>query len=147
MLSIQPGVFEIRDDGSGALIGGWCASSGHYHFPLQDCCPYSGATDVEAVELSGVGTLWGWTAVTTAPPGYSGPVPFGFGVVELTDGAGAGLRIITHIDGADGSRLEFGQLEFGQKMQLGSLAIATDDEGTDVHTWTFVPVTAFPVPV
>ena len=27
-----------------------------------------------------------WTAVTTAPPGYEGPVPYGFGVVETSDG-------------------------------------------------------------
>ena len=43
------------------------------------------------------GTLWGWTAVTAPPPGYDGELPFGFGVVELTDG----LRVITRLTESD----------------------------------------------
>ena len=35
-------------DGSIALIGGYSPTSGKYHFPLLDTCPYSGATDVRA---------------------------------------------------------------------------------------------------
>ena len=126
--SIQPELFEVRSDGSCVLVGGYCASSGRYHFPLQDCCPYTGATDIERVELSTTGSLWGWTAVTAAPPGYDGPVPYGFGVVEL---AGQGLRVITRLSEADPSALTF-----GDAMTLVVEIVGADDDG-DVVSWAF----------
>ncbi len=105
MTSIQPDGVELRVDGSCVLVGGFCASSGLYHFPLQDCCPYTGAFDIERAELATTGSLWGWTTVTTAPPGYEGPVPYGFGVVELD---GSALRVITRLTESDPARLAFG---------------------------------------
>ncbi|GIU89885.1 MAG: hypothetical protein KatS3mg010_0984 [Acidimicrobiia bacterium] len=87
---IHEGLFEVDDDGGITLIGGFSPTSGQYHFPRLDTCPYTGATDVERVRLSREGTLWAWTAVLAPPPGYRGEVPFGFGVVELTRGAAAG---------------------------------------------------------
>ena len=51
------------------------------------------------------GVLWAWTAVTAAPPGYEGPVPYGFGVVELPEG----VRIITRLTEADPAKLTQGQ--------------------------------------
>ncbi len=87
------------------LVGGHSPASGHYHFPLFDVCPYSGATDVERVLLSRDATLWAWTAVTAAPPGYGGPVPYGFGVVELVPEK---LRIITRLREANPARLAGG---------------------------------------
>ena len=56
--------------------------------------------------LSSEATLWAWTAVTAAPPGYAGPVPFGFGVVELMHEQ---LRVITRLTEPDPARLAFGQ--------------------------------------
>ena len=56
-----------------------------------DGCPYCSAIEVDAVELSPDGALWAWTAVTSAPPGYRGVVPYGFGVVELPEG----LRVVS----------------------------------------------------
>jgi uncharacterized OB-fold protein len=102
---IAEGLFEIDGD-SLFLVGGYSATSGRHHFPLLDACPYSGARDVERVRLSRQGTLWAWTAVTAAPPGYEGPVPYGFGVVELTDER---LRVITRLRESDPSALTFGQ--------------------------------------
>ena len=52
------------DDGTIDLVGGYSPTSGRYHFPLLDTCPYTGATDIERVALSRAGTLWAWTAVT-----------------------------------------------------------------------------------
>lgn len=122
--AIRDGLFETAADGSIALIGGFSPSSGKYHFPLLDTCPYSGATDVQRVLLSIAATLWAWTAVTAAPPGYTGPVPYGFGVVELVHEK---LRIITRLREADPDRLEFGQ----------PMTLVAEELPEGVVTWAF----------
>lgn len=127
---LTEGMFRERPDGSIVLIGGFSPSSGRSHFPRLAACPYTGADDVEEVELPTDGTLWGWTAVTARPPGYDGELPFGFGVVELSDG----LRVITRLTVA-----EPGALTFGQPMHLVADTLQTDDDGTAVITYAFAP--------
>lgn len=121
---IHDGLFELHDDGSIDLVGGYSPTSRRYHFPLLDTCPYTGATDVEPVTLSRDGTLWAWTAVTGAPPGYDGPVPYGFGVVEL---ARERLRVITRLKESDPARLTFGQ----------PMTLVADELPGGIVTWAF----------
>jgi uncharacterized OB-fold protein len=121
---IHDGLFETAADGNISLIGGYSSTSAKYHFPLLDTCPYSGATDVERVALSRDATLWAWTAVTAAPPGYAGPVPYGFGVVELTHER---LRVITRLRESDPARLRFGQ----------PMTLVADELPDGVVTWAF----------
>jgi uncharacterized OB-fold protein len=85
-----------------ALVGGWSPSSQRHHFPLADRCPYSGVADVERVLLPRTGRLWLWTAVTSPPPGYAGPIPYGFGVVALDD---VDLRVVGRLTEADPAAL------------------------------------------
>jgi len=122
--AIVEGLFHVDDDGTISLVGGFSTSSGKYHFPLLDTCPYSGATDVERVLLSRDATLWAWTAVTAAPPGYEGPVPFGFGVVELTREQ---LRVITRLRESDPAALSYGQ----------PMRLVADELPGGVVTWAF----------
>lgn len=124
MKAIAEGLFELNADGAIALVGGYSRTSGQYHFPLLDTCPYSGATDVERVLLSREATLWAWTAVTAPPPGYEGPVPFGFGVVELV---AERLRIITRLRESDPSRLTYGR----------NMSLVADELPGGVVTWAF----------
>jgi uncharacterized protein len=126
--AITDGLFEIHDDGTIALIGGYSPTSDHFHFPRLDSCPYSGASDVQAVTLSSDATLWAWTAVTAAPPGYLGAVPYGFGVVELTHER---LRVISRLTEADPANLTF-----GEPMRLVAETLPGDD-GEPVVTWAF----------
>jgi len=121
---IADGLFQLHTDGKITLIGGYSPTSALYHFPLLDTCPYSGAADVERVSLSRDGTLWAWTAVTAAPPGYNGRVPYGFGVVELTREK---LRIITRLKEADPDALTFGQ----------PMTLVGDELPDGVVTWAF----------
>jgi len=121
---IHEGLLEPAGDGFIALIGGYSPTSGKYHFPLLDTCPYSGARDVQRVTLSRDATLWAWTAVTTAPPGYAGPVPYGFGVVELVHEQ---LRVITRLRESDPARLEFGQ----------TMELVPDELPDGAVTWAF----------
>lgn len=127
------GLFELDSDGDGGLrlVGGFSPSTGRHHFPLSEVCPYTGADDVERVLLSDRGTLWGWTTVTVAPPGYRGDVPYGFGIVELTQERLLVVSRLTHADPAD--------LCFGAPMRLVADTVFTDEDGDDVVTWAFAP--------
>ena len=128
MRAIAEGLLELHDDGTIALVGGYSPTSNRHHFPRLDTCPYTGATDIETVTLSTDATLWAWTAVTAAPPGYAGPVPFGFGVVELEREK---LRVITRLTESDPA-----QLTFGQPMQLVAETLPGED-GEPVVTCAF----------
>ena len=97
--------------------------------PRTTTCPYCGSARVTDVALSATGTLWGWTTVTTAPPGYHGEVPFGFGIVELPEGVRVITRLATPVDG----------YSYGLPMQLRIVPLHTADDGTEVETWEFAP--------
>jgi uncharacterized OB-fold protein len=128
---VRAGLFEIDDTGL-RLRAGRCDACGRLQFPRADDCPLCGRGPVDDVLVSGAGaTLWAWTAVQAPPPGYSGPVPYGFGVVELVEG----LRVVTRLTEADP-----GKLHFGQPMRLVADPLHTDDDGATVVTWAFAPV-------
>jgi len=129
MEAIAPGLFELEGDGSIVLLGGFSRISGRHHFPKGPVCPFTGADDVEEARLPQDGHLWAWTAVTHPPPGYEGPIPYGFGVVELD---GIGLRIVTRLTESDPSRLHQGQ----------RMTLVTDEVADGVATWAFAPVPA-----
>jgi uncharacterized OB-fold protein len=127
---VHAGLFTIESDGSPVLIGGRCANCSAHHFPLAGICPYCSSDHVDETRLSSAGRLWGWTAVTAAPPGYRGEVPFGFGVVELPEG----LRVITRLTEPDPARLMF-----GEPMHIELAPLHVDDEGRAVVTYAFAP--------
>jgi uncharacterized OB-fold protein len=110
------------------LLGGRCGSCGQHHFPRAIFCPYCASDETAPAELSDGGRLWAWTAVTHAPPGYAGPIPYGFGVVELPEG----LRVVTRLTESDPARLRA-----GQPMHLVLEALHVDDEGRTVLTYAF----------
>jgi uncharacterized OB-fold protein len=123
---VRDGLFTDGDDPH--LLGAICRTCGNQHFPRTDNCPFCGADTVEACDLPSTGRLWAWTTVTAAPPGYGGPVPFGFGVVEL----GEGLRVVTRITEPDPTALHAGQ----------PMRLVIDDVGGDgesITSWAFAP--------
>jgi uncharacterized OB-fold protein len=116
---------RVDDDGP-TLLGGWSPSSGLRHFPRAPVCPFTGADDVEPVDLPRTGTVWLHTTVSVAPPGYTGPVPYGLGVVEL-DGSPL-LRVVTRLAGTD--------LAAGTAVRLDGEELPGPD-GDPVLTWVF----------
>src|SRR5512139_487523 len=92
--AIREGLFTMPDDpGAARLLGGYCGACGRVTFPAQVLCPYCGADSCEPRALSAEGVVEVCTTVTNRPPGYDGPLPFGFGVVELPDG----IRIVSRL--------------------------------------------------
>lgn len=129
-VAVTGGLFELAADGTGRLLGGYCAACTRYHFPAGGTCPYCSADGCETRALSERGTLWLFTTVVNRPPGYTGEVPFGFGVVELPEG----LRLITRLTETDGARLDV-----GIPVRLAFVPLHVDDEGQQVMTYAFAP--------
>jgi uncharacterized OB-fold protein len=125
--AVHEGLFTMGDDPR--LLGSHCRHCGARHFPRIESCPYCGTPSPEDVELSATGRLWAWTTVTAAPPGYEGPVPYGFGVVEL-DG---GPRVITRLTEPDAAALRAGQ---PMRLVLTDVGPAGKDR---VVSWAFAP--------
>ena len=125
----QPVVDGVFSADPPRLLGARCTRCRETSFPRLDGCPYCGCETIDAVELSEHGTLWGWTTVLHAPPGYLGTVPYGFGVVELPEG----VRVITRLAVPDDS------WEFGQAMQLRVGEVGIDRDGVMLTTWEFAP--------
>jgi uncharacterized OB-fold protein len=125
---VRQGLFTDGDEPT--LLGSRCTVCGAHHFPRHDTCPYCSTEDPLPAELSRAGTLWAWTAVTSAPPGYQGEVPYGLGVVELPEG----IRVITRLTESDPS-----SLAFGQAMELRIVPLHANADGDDVVTFAFSP--------
>lgn len=127
---IGPGLFADAPDGP-RLLAGRCPDCARLHFPATEVCPYCGAGGATSTPVGARGRLWLWTVVTARPPGYRGPLPYGFGVVELVDD---GLRVVTRLTG---TRLD--ELREGLPMRLVLEPLFTDDDGTVVVSWAYRP--------
>jgi uncharacterized OB-fold protein len=128
---VRPGLFT--DGTAPTLLGSRCAACGAHHFPRHDTCPYCSVEDPAPMEFTGPGTLWAWTAITAAPPGYSGEIPYGVGIVELPEG----IRIIGRLTESDPATLAA-----GQAMELRVVPLHADADGNEVVTYAFSPVGA-----
>lgn len=122
MKLIHDGLFQVDPP---ALLGQRCTECDAPGFPRSDACALCGAMAPQPILLSDTGTLWGWTEVTAAPPGYLGEVPYGFGVVELPEG----LRVITRLGGAADD------LELGAAMRLRLVTLGHGDAAA--VSWEF----------
>jgi uncharacterized OB-fold protein len=68
------------------LIAGTCPACAASTFPLSLYCPAcEDGAELEPSLLSPEGTIYTCTVVRHRPPGYHGPVPYGFGLVELPE--------------------------------------------------------------
>lgn len=121
----------IHADGAATLIGGFSATSGLAHFPRQAVCPFTGAGDVVDHTLPRTGRLWLWTAVTAPPPGYTGPIPYGLGVVRLD--LEPTLDVVGVLTVADPSAWSE-----GDQVEVTTIEVPGPD-GEPMTTWAFMP--------
>jgi uncharacterized OB-fold protein len=125
---VREGLFE--DTAPPRLLASRCTDCTAVSFPRLSTCPYCAGRTTEPVTLAGPGRLWAWTAVTAAPPGSRGGVPYGFGIVELDEG----VRVVTRLTEPDPAALAR-----GQAMVLEIVTLDADDDGTEVRTYAFAP--------
>jgi uncharacterized protein len=91
---VRKGLFTVDPP---ALTGGRCRACGTLRFPALDVCPSCQSADCEEIPLSTEGSVFTFTIVHMAPPGYLGETPYAYGVVELPEG----LRITTTLLAGD----------------------------------------------
>ncbi len=125
-VAVKEGLFTMPGNALARLLGGHCAACARFHFPAQGHCPYCCASGCDIRELSRDGIIEVCTTVTNRPPGYEGPMPFGFGVVELPEG----IRLISRI-------CPPGLVTPGTPVSLMLDVIAQDREGRDIVTYAF----------
>src|SRR4029450_7055440 len=113
------------------LCAARCAACEHLHFPATPTCPYCGVDRTTPTLVGPAGHLRLFTVVANRPPGYRGPLPYGFGVVELDD---TGLEIIARLAETDLARLHP-----GLPVRLIVEPLFTDDDGTPVLGYAFTP--------
>ena len=126
---IAPGLFSDGPDGP-RLLAARCPSCAALHFPASATSPYCGTENARETLVGPDGLLRLCTVVANRPPGYRGPLPYGFGVVELREG----LRVITRLTESDPARLRP-----GLAMTLVIEPLFTDDDGTQVLAYAFAP--------
>jgi uncharacterized OB-fold protein len=138
---IAEGILSIPDDPAGTpqLIGGKCGSCGLVTFPRQGSCARCSGVDMAEHVLPQRGRLWAWTTQDFAPPSppYTGPtgdqfVPYGVGFVDL----GGEVRVEARLTVADPD-----VLHNGMELELVLVPFRRTDEGDEVVTFAFAPVT------
>jgi uncharacterized protein len=130
---IVHGLFEQASEGP-RLLAARCIACGKVHFPASATCPYCGADAPTPTLVGPAGQLRLFTVVANRPPGYRGPVPYGFGVVEVD---GVDLQVITRLTENDLQRLRP-----GLPVTLVIEPLFTDDEGATVMSYAFAPAVA-----
>ena len=132
VVPIHPELFTLPGDPRGPrLLAGRCGACQAHHFPASDTCPYCGAGDCAVDAIGARGRLALFTVVEARPPGYRGPVPYGFGVVDVDEG----MRVVTRL--AE-SRLE--HLRAGMAVALEIAPLFTNDAGDEVLSFAYAPV-------
>ena len=114
---VREGLF--REDPP-ALLGARCENCGALRFPALEICARCQRKGASEIALPDEGTVFTYTIIHAAPPGYAGEVPYGLGVVELGDG----LRVAATLLAADLTALRIG---VPARLELFDLA-GTDGE-------------------
>jgi uncharacterized OB-fold protein len=137
-VSINENIMELAD-GKPVLKGVRCTGCGNHVFPVQKGCPKCAGADMEPVDLGNRGTLWAWTVQGFPPkaPPYLGETdpakfkPYGVGYIELP----GELKVEARLTESDPA-----MLKTGMEMELVLDPLSTDEDGNEIVTYAFSPV-------
>lgn len=115
-------------DSGGRLRGSRCGSCGAHFFPARQVCSRCLEGDLERVGLSTRGTLYTYTVLHQAAPGFETPLALGY--VDLPEG----VRILGQIAG-----LEPDAIRIGMELDLHPEPFGHDEEGRTVMGFRFRP--------
>jgi uncharacterized OB-fold protein len=128
MRSYLEGHWGTGEDGGAYLVVGTCSDCGSRAFGAESYCYACGAEAIEREPVSRRGTLYAFTQIHVAPPGFS--TPFAVGYVDFPEG----VRV-------------FGQLEtepvapaIGEPVEVTTGPIRVDADGCVVEGYKFRPV-------
>src|SRR5262245_25444772 len=120
------------------LVGSRCGECGATTFPRQVHCPRCGKAAMADLLLPRRGTLVAWTTQGFPPKlPYAGTdtadtfTPFGVGLVQLDDVVRVEARLTEN---------DPGRLRSGMDVELAIVPFYVDDDGTEVMTFAFAPV-------
>lgn len=114
------GIFEAGPEGEPRLKALRCASCSRTHFPPPaPVCPGCFSEDLEEITLSTEGTVYSFTEVHTAPPGFQPPYVLAY--VDLPEG----VRLLGQVDGGANG------IAVGLPVRMTTGTVRTDDDGTE----------------
>lgn len=132
---IRDGLFvgALRDLSDVALCGSRCRACGETTLGENAVCPNCGGDELTTLPLGRDGVLWTCTVVRHKPPGnYHGPdpfVPFGMGLVELSEG----IRVLSRVDA------EPDELRIGMPLRFRPYILRKDEAGAEIVAFSFAP--------
>lgn len=111
-----------------ALVGGRCRHCGTTSFPVRSTCSACRRTDEpKHVTLSDRGTVYSYTIVRQAPPGFDVPYPLAY--VDLPEG----VRLLSQLDHA-----AIGGIEIGMEVRLARRSMGVTEDGVSLVGYQFV---------
>lgn len=126
---VRPGILSIPDHPGTkpALLASQCARCGAVTFPPEDVCPGCYGSDaVRQVRLSREGTLYSYTVIRSAPPGFT--APYAVGYIDLLEGVRLFAQIVTD---------RFEDLAIGMPLELIVGPLRRSDDGIDIIGYKF----------
>jgi uncharacterized OB-fold protein len=113
------------------LMGSRCAKCGAHFVPPRPMCIRCFSTDLEWIEVEGIGRLVAFTCIAIAPPfmaaqGYDRKHPYISGVIELDSGG----RVDARIEELDPQQPEL--IQIGMRMESAFIH-RTDTEGRETY--------------
>jgi uncharacterized OB-fold protein len=130
-LSINEKLFKLpSSEEESHLMGVKCKSCGELFFPKRTKCIKCFAEEMEEVALSKKGKVYTYTMVHHATPGYTGPLPYAVGAIELP----GGIVILSPL-----TQCDFDKLKIGLDVELVLEKLYDDESGNEVISYKFRP--------
>lgn len=131
-IELLPGLVQALDaSGRYCLMGSRCPGCGAWSSPAVQRCTHC-REQPASVRVGTSGTLYTYTVVRTRAP-FGLPEPYAVGYVDLDE---SGLRVFGLIDPR-----AIGELEVGQRMDIGLRPLGVDGQGRPCLRPVFYPAT------